>query len=115
MKFIKTFEMYHEYDSTFTHNNNEYDLNTIFDISENYLPVTLKVSDLEWILEFTDIDNDRLEKADYTIPILVSILDGRFVVIDGIHRLKKAINEEIIELQCKLLSDTDLNKSLIEN
>lgn len=114
MEFIKTFEHYHEYESTFTHNGNEYDLNTIFDISENYLPVTLKISDLEWVLEYADIYEDRLNKADYTIPILVSILDGQFVVIDGVHRLKKAINDENIEILCKLISDTDLNNALLE-
>lgn len=112
MKFLKTFEQYSEYKSTFTHNDISYDINTIFEISENYPVVDLEIKDLQWILEFTDIYQHRLEKADYTIPILVSILEGQFVVIDGVHRLKRAIDDKLEQIPSKLISDTDLNKSL---
>ena len=52
------------------------------------------VAELKWILEYTEIDEERVEKADLSVPILVLMPSKelpRPVVVDGAHRLTKAV------------------------
>lgn len=90
-KFVKIKnESYQEYKSTFTHDGIEYDLNKLFEFSE-LLPVELfDIDDLDWVLDHSTIDNNRVENADVNVPILITQYNGKYVVLDGAHRLTKA-------------------------
>lgn len=85
---------YQEPDSTFTHNGKTYDLNPILR-KANALPVvSIPVSKLEWVLEHSTPDPDRVSAADISVPVLV-VDDPQFghTAIDGLHRLTKAIDQ----------------------
>lgn len=89
--------------STFTHNDNNYDVNKILRLSKDLPIKKFNVNDLKWIIDNTEVDEEnnlkRIEKADLTTPILVSYINNKPTILDGIHRLKKAIqngNNEII-------------------
>lgn len=94
-------EVYQEEESTFTHDDVEYDLNKLFRLLDDAESYDVPVDALDWILDYDpavgDYDfDDRTEKADVTVPIIVSWWfdssqdQHRLVVLDGIHRVQKA-------------------------
>ena len=108
--------MYQESEpSTFTHDGKQYDLNTVFKCVDKNNVTKVAVSELVWVLPHTMIDEDRLKKVDLTIPILVTMdAKKRIVVIDGAHRLTKAVNDGVLSLPAKWVSKTILKKALIK-
>ena len=108
--------MYQDYEPrTFTHDGKRYDLNTVFKYVDRNIVTKVAVSELAWVLPRTMIDEDRLKKVDLTIPILVTMdTKKRIAVIDGAHRLTKAVNEGVLSLPAKWVSKTILKKALIK-
>lgn len=96
-------EYQEEAGSSFTNNNVEYDLNAIFDIEDELPLYHLDVIDLVWILEWDDPDPKRVARADDDIPIIVSIWRHKLVVLDGLHRLAKAAEDELETLPVRFL------------
>lgn len=80
--------------SSFTHDDKEYDLNGLLVFSENLPDLTFSVDKLTWILEFDSASQDRVASADLNAPIMVTVWESKFTVIDGLHRLTKAKNEK---------------------
>lgn len=80
--------------SSFTHNGNLYSLNKLFDLTSAIEPGDFAVSELAWILDHDQPDPNRVKTADLDAPILVTPFDGQLVVIDGLHRLAKAVTEK---------------------
>lgn len=108
--------MYQDYEPrTFTHDGKQYDLNTVFKWVDREIVTKVAVSELTWALPRTIIDEERLEKVDLTIPILVTMdVKRRIAVIDGAQRLIKAVNEGVLSLPAKWVSKTVLKKALIK-
>lgn len=105
---------YQEGDSdTFTHLGREYRINKIFELVENYPIVYLDVEDLKWILMHDHPDVERAKKADINTPILVHKKNNRYYVVDGLHRLYKAVLLSVQKLPCKMVKDEDLRKAAI--
>lgn len=68
-----------------------YKLDVLFQYSKD-LPVTmLPVADLRWQVENVKADDARMKKADTKVAILVHPQNGKYIVLDGTHRLLKAI------------------------
>jgi hypothetical protein len=79
---------------TFTYDDAEYDLNTVMAGMDGRPNVLFFVADLEWVLrDFADPDPNRVWMADLLSPILVAYYGERFAVIDGVHRLIKAVDQ----------------------
>lgn len=90
MKHLKRFnETYKEKNSTFGHDGKEYNLNKIFDYIETIPVVSINVSELDWILKYTNIYKKRVKQADIEVPIIIVKHDDQWVVVDGVHRLSK--------------------------
>ena len=108
--------MYQESEpSTFTHDGKEYDLNIVLQSVDNNKVTKVAVNDLTWVLPYTAVDINRVEKADLTVPILVTMdLKDRVTVIDGAHRLTKAVNENVVSLPAKWVTKTILKKALLK-
>ena len=88
--------IYQEEDSsTFIHNNMEYDLNKLLLISNNIPIEKIKTSELSWILKHTTVDKKRVRKSDTSFPLLITFdkVENKWVVLDGAHRLTKAVSE----------------------
>ena len=92
------FETYQEETgSTFYNEGETYDINKIFRETENIPAETMKVSELDWIINDGDLSHDDVERVDaidnLTTPILITKKDGKLLVVDGYHRLLKAKSE----------------------
>ena len=100
--------------STATHNGKEYKLDVLFKLTQDRSPVDIKVNKLNWVLQHSDIDFDRLVRADTNIPILVyDDPDYGLTVIDGAHRLAKAIIRNLTSLPAIVLSRSDMDRALV--
>lgn len=87
----------------FTHDGKKYNLNKYLEIGA-LKPVTmLPTSELKWVLKYDTPDIDRLKKADISAPLLVTKWKGRYVAVDGLHRLTKAVQENVSTLPCKIV------------
>ncbi len=102
-----------EPDSTVTHNDNEYNLNKLFQLTHNKPIQYLNVDKLKWILKYSDNDIERINKADYKYPLLVTVENGEYIVLDGLHRLQKGINDGIKELPVIFVNKDELEQSLV--
>ena len=112
---LKTLREYREAGlGTFTHDDHRYNLNKLFKLTENIIVEDFTVDDLSWVLEYDTPDPERVDQADVTVPILVTraIEDGeeRLVVVDGLHRLARAIQDDLLTIQGKMVSEDILAK-----
>lgn len=116
---MKSFKKYliesytEESDSTFQNGKDVYQLNKIFKLSEDIKPTTMAISDLSWILKYTDVDPKRVKSADISVPILVWKDKGQWITVDGAHRLKKAMDEQKDIISVKVLDNDLMQKALI--
>ena len=79
---------------TFTNDGKEYDLNKVLADVDDLPKVLFFTSDLQWVLKSDKPDPERIAKADLKAPILVAYYGEKFVVIDGLHRLAKAVADK---------------------
>jgi len=101
---VKIQELYQEEPGgTITHYDQEYDLNSLFKLTNDLPIINFKIDDLKWILYYfyKDVkhsDLSRIRNADLSAPILIIKDDNKFIILDGIHRLCKAISYGYDEL-----------------
>lgn len=78
-------------ESTFTHDGKTWLVDKALDAARGKSIRKAKVSDLDWVLDHTQINRQRLKTANPSIPALV-LNDPKhgLVVLDGAHRLAKA-------------------------
>lgn len=79
---------------TFTNDDHNYDLNGMLEDVDALPTVLFFVRDLTWVLEYDEPNPARVTDADLKAPILVTYYGDRLVVIDGLHRLAKAVDEQ---------------------
>ena len=69
-----------------------------------YVPVVdMEVEEVADIRTSTFIDQSRLDNADTTYPIIIVNYEERYWILDGHHRLQKAINEKHRTIKVKIL------------
>jgi hypothetical protein len=82
---------------TFESEGVRYDLNLILRRTSGMATRSFKVSSLRWILKSeilkSEEDERRVDGADLGTPILVCRIGRQDVVVDGVHRLAKAVRE----------------------
>lgn len=93
---------------SFTHDNDEYDLQKVKKIVHDHDIKDMEVNDLKWVLKDTDIQKKRLKTADIDNPIIITHWKNKWVVLDGAHRLTNAVEEKIKYLPTKTISATEL-------
>lgn len=102
-------------DSTFESNGKVYSLNVLFKRTHSRSVSVMKMNELDWILEYTHVDSERLEIADISIPMLV-YLDpelGKWVLVDGAHRLTKLRQLGKKEVRVKILTSQDMQAAFL--
>lgn len=98
-------------DSSFTHDGKTYLLNPILAKANKLPAVSLDLKELEWLVDDSvEEDNDRIEKADYQFPILVTRYKNKWVTIDGWHRFLKARRDGLKTIQVKKIPTAWFNK-----
>lgn len=123
---MKLFELYQEeQNSTVTHDGDDYSVNKLLQHTET-LPITdIDVDQLKWNLE-SDKDSQgremfqngddkrRIADADLTAPVLVVRWNKKLVVLDGVHRLSKAVKTKKATILARMVTDDILDKCLIK-
>lgn len=104
-----------EQTSTVTHNGQEYSINGLLRIASKK-PITLfPTNTLAWILKYTTLYADRIKVANYTFPLLVTIEDyNNVIVLDGAHRLARAVLDNIQALPCIILTQKEIESTLVK-
>jgi len=103
--------------STATSEGHEYQLDILFELTWDRKPTIKNVSDLDWILEYTEIDEERVKNADLGVPILIYWSDAlqHWVTLDGAHRLTKAKREHKHGIGCRIVDEDMLAKARIDH
>lgn len=78
----------------FTHDGELYDLGATLRESSDSVVSMRAVSDLSWLLRHVSPDEKRVAAADTSAPVMIAPdSKGRHTVVDGLHRLVKAVRE----------------------
>ena len=99
-------------DDAFVDGGNEYRINDIFKATEKALVFDIPISKLKWQME-KENDEDRINSADCSVPILVWKKGNRLICVDGMHRLQKAVRFGLKTLPAKYVLDTIMKKARI--
>lgn len=93
-----------------------YDLECAFQFADKTI-IQVDVSQMEWILKEMprgyfeeEYEIMRLKNADLNAPILIVRENERIIVIDGIHRLKNAVELNVKSLPTREISQENLAK-----
>lgn len=94
---------------SFTHDDEEYDLQRVKDLVRDNEVTDRDVDDLKWILEDSGIDKKRIKTADTDNPVIVTRWENKWLVLDGAHRLQKAVDEGLKTLPTKSITKKQLD------
>jgi len=100
--------------NTFTHDHHEYDLDKIRVLTRSEKAFLLPISNLLWVLNHDKPDENRVLKAKHRWPLLVVKWNGKWTVVDGLHRLEKYRRKGIKVIPVKEVSQEMLKKSLVK-
>lgn len=105
------------HDSTASSEGKTYRLNILFDLVKDQKPIRMDVSRLDWILPYTLVDQARLKVADLSTPILAyhEVFKDRWIVIDGAHRLTKAVRLLHKTILTRVVDQKMLDAALIKS
>lgn len=96
-------------DSTFTHEGVDYLVDDLLKITEKLKPESMDINKLDWILDETVVQKDRVSKSDLSYPIIVlKSKKWGYVVLDGVHRLALAKEMNNKTIQIKLITENQL-------
>lgn len=94
-------------ESTVTHEGQNYLVDDLLNMKG---PIeNIQISKLDWILDETTVDQDRVGKADLSFPIVVmKTKKYGYVVLDGVHRLSLAKLMGNKTIKAKMINESDL-------
>ena len=111
---IKTFESYNEgEDSIFEHLGKKYSVDKLISVSQTKPVTPFSVDKLKWILGHTDVEDQRIINSDLNYPIIITELSGKWYVLDGAHRLSKAVEQKLKSINVKIVSTSELKTCAI--
>jgi hypothetical protein len=98
-----------------------YDLNGILRDTAR-LPVNhIALSKVAWALNSRPLDPQRVEDADYSVPVLITLYAGRNpkykgkpLVVDGEHRCVKAIRDKRVTIGYRLVSEAIMKRHIVK-
>lgn len=100
--------------STVTHDGKEYQLDVLFQLTHGREIEVINIDELLWVLTHIDLDPDRVKRASLLYPILVyNDPTYGWTVLDGAHRLLKAVNTHRKTIQAIVVTDDDLKKARV--
>jgi hypothetical protein len=101
--------------STFSSDGKHYDLNKMFRAVAHQPVAFIAVDKLAWVLAHVGKHQDkaRVARADLKAPLLVTFYEGEELVVDGLHRLLKAVEQHVKELPYRRLSPAQFHQAMI--
>lgn len=106
---------------TFEADGVQYDLNGILRDTAR-LPINhIALSRLAWCLGSHTLDDARVEASDYSVPVLITLYNGRNpkykgkpLVVDGEHRCTKAIRHRRVTIGYRLVSEAIMKRHIVK-
>lgn len=113
---MKLWELYQEGNcSTIEHNGHLYSVDKLLRAAENVDIEEFEIDDLKWILKHVDkLDPKRVEQKRIKYPILITKTDNRLIVLDGIHRLVKAIKLGHTKIKGRYINHETFQKTKLQ-
>lgn len=102
--------------STFSVDGRTFRLNEILKRAHDLPVVKTAVKDLLWHMEYVKTSKSdivRVNNADLTAPLLLTKHYDKIMIIDGMHRLQKAVIKQVHELPSKYISEEMMIECLI--
>ncbi|MFP5433870.1 MAG: hypothetical protein ACLGIM_12240 [Alphaproteobacteria bacterium] len=101
--------------STFGSGGDEFNINAILAAVEGDPIRMFRVADLAWLLAHSRPDDQsRVERADLRAPILVCRDGSHLLVVDGLHRLAKAVEMGVQELPGRFVTNDVLAAARVQ-
>lgn len=104
--------------STFTHDKVEYYLDGVLGEATNMPVEEIAVEALSWLLDEVPMDTHsdavRTGKADLSAPVLITLWEAKWVVIDGLHRLAKAVRDGVLYIPAVKLDQAQLDRHKVQ-
>jgi hypothetical protein len=100
-------------ENTFSHQHGVYDLSLIYRLMRQKKVFLLPIKDLLWVLAYDKPSEERIRLAKHRYPLLVVKDSGRWVVVDGLHRLEKYRRKGINMIPVREIPDDILKRALI--
>lgn len=89
-------------DSTFIHNGKRYSVNWLLDKAERSLVHEVPVSAFAWCVYESNLNPHRVRRANIEVPVIYTIdRDSGYTILDGTHRLMKAMQEGYVTIKAK--------------
>jgi hypothetical protein len=103
--------------STVTHNSQLYSVNKLLAVASEKPTSILPTRVLLWVLFYSGLSKSRVQAADYSYPLIVTKdntqdTKNHLVVLDGAHRLAKAVLDKKKLLPVKYISSEELANCL---
>ena len=102
-------------EDTFTHDDKVYDLTKLRILMRSEPTHIFKIKDLLWVLDYDTPDEERVRNARLRWPLLVTKWNGKWVVLDGLHRLEKCRRKGIGVVPVKIVSSEILKQTFERN
>lgn len=85
-----------------------YRVNDLTRIAQKYKPKLIKISRLKWILDEPYPKNTLEFKAQPSDPVFIARIDNKLTVINGIDRLKTAVDKNLEKIWAIRLPRTEI-------
>lgn len=109
----KTTQPYFEGEnSTVSHEGKLYSVDALLKVAYSKKETETLLKDLIWVLAYSQPDEERVQKADISFPVIVLDEGSRMVVLDGLHRLTKAYRLGRTKIKSFILKPEDLPSDL---
>ncbi len=103
--------------STFSSNGKSYQLDIIFDTTENIPVKPIEISKFNYLLNDVpkyDLKRAKMDFININIPILITKEENLLILVDGFHRLIKAHTENKKTILSKLVPKYIMDKARIK-
>lgn len=97
--------------SVFEQDGVKYSVDKMLAVVKDWPPSYYSISAFDWFAtptELSKLDPHRVQNASLDYPVIVAPYKGRFVVVDGMHRLAKAKLLKKQQIKAKFISESEL-------
>jgi len=101
------------FENTFSHQHGVYDLSLIYRLMRKEKVFLLPIKDILWVLSYDKPSEERIRMAKHRYPLLVVKDGGRWVVVDGLHRLEKYRRKGVRMIPVREIPDAILKRAII--
>lgn len=101
---------YEDEPSYLCHNSHYYSVNVLIELSRLKQVIKMPLSRLD-IMPLSELDEERVKRADYAIPIIV--LENDHVILDGMHRAAHALLDRQQRIPARIVTHAELAQARI--